>query len=308
VFPFTAKLIDWRNKWGSRLIEPRIFLNRLSMIRSHTDRHPPFFFDLPPKRASAHHERHQSPSLRWLLHVRPAWWNVPMSGPSKTQVNKAGSVLRRWRRGEPVSVDEHLRALDVLLDHRGAYRLPLNKATMSLRSVVKTEQCKVEVSQRLKRVPTIVDKLVREPTMKLASMQDIGGCRAVLNSFDEVRRVQRRLSKNRTPLGVSDYISAPRRSGYRGIHVVVQYDGRPVEVQLRTQAMHEWAITVERLGGRLGEDLKSGKGPQEVLKLLEGISEVMALEEQGEDVSQEALDRLAALRQTALPILGGGRR
>lgn len=179
---------------------------------------------------------------------------------------------------------------------------------MGLRSVVKTEQCEVEVSQRLKRVPTIINKLVREPTMQLANMQDIGGCRAVLNSFDEVRRVQRRLSKNRPPLRVSDYIAEPRASGYRGVHVVVQYDGRPVEVQLRTQAMHEWAITVERLGGRLGKDLKSGDGPLQVLELLEGISEVMALEEEGGLISQEALDRLGDLRQAALPFLGGGHR
>jgi len=48
---------------------------------------------------------------------------------------------------------------------------------MGLRSVVGTEGCTVEVTQRLKRVPTIVDKLRREPTMQLASMQDIGGCR-----------------------------------------------------------------------------------------------------------------------------------
>lgn len=231
-----------------------------------------------------------------------------MPEPSKSQVNKAGRSLRRWARGELVSVDEHQSALAVLLDHRAAHRLPLTKATMGLRSVVKTEQCEVEVSQRLKRVPTIIDKLVREPTMQLANMQDIGGCRAVLNSFDEVRRVQRRLSKNRPPLRVSDYIAEPRASGYRGVHVVVQYDGRPVEVQLRTQAMHEWAITVERLGGRLGEDLKSGYGPPQVLELLQGISEVMALEEEGGVISQEALDRLGALRQAALPFLEGGHR
>ncbi|WP_195210401.1 RelA/SpoT domain-containing protein [Actinomarinicola tropica] len=208
-----------------------------------------------------------------------------------------------------VSPEEHERALAVLLAHRAAHRLPLTKATMGLRSVVKTEHCVVEVSQRLKRVPTIIEKLtVREPTMQLANMQDIGGCRAVLDSIDEVRRVQRRLSKNRPPLRVSDYISESRRSGYRGVHVVVQYDGRPIEVQLRTQVMHEWAITVERLGGRLGEDLKSGYGPPEVLDLLGGISEVMAIEEQGGVVPTEALTRLSSLREAALPFLGGGHR
>jgi putative GTP pyrophosphokinase len=207
-----------------------------------------------------------------------------------------------------MSSDEHQRSLGVLLDHRAAHRVPLTKATMGLRSVVRTEQCEVEVSQRLKRVPTIIDKLGREPTMQLANMQDIGGCRAVLNSIDEVRRVQRRLARNRPPLRVSDYIAEPRSSGYRGVHVMVEYDNRPVEVQLRTQVMHEWAITVERLGGRLGEDLKSGYGPQPVLDLMEGISEVMAVEERGGIVGQEALDRLSDLRQAALPFLGGGHR
>jgi ppGpp synthetase/RelA/SpoT-type nucleotidyltranferase len=231
-----------------------------------------------------------------------------MGGPSKSQVNKAGRVLRRWGRGDLVSPDEQQAALGVLLEHRAAHKLPLTKATMGLRSMVRTERFEVEVSQRLKRVPTIVDKLRREPTMQLASMQDIGGCRAVLGSIDEVRRVQGRLSERRPPLRVSDYIDQPRASGYRGVHVVVDYDDRPVEVQLRTQAMHEWAITVERVGGRLGEDLKSGFGPREVLDLLEAISEVMAVEEQGGVVAKEALDRLGELRRAAVPFLGGGPR
>lgn len=179
---------------------------------------------------------------------------------------------------------------------------------MGLRSVVQTERCTVEVSQRLKRVPTIIDKLVREPTMQLANMQDVGGCRAVLNSIDELRRVQQRLSDNRPFLRTSDYIAEPRSSGYRGVHVIVEYDGRPTEVQLRTQVMHQWAITVERLSGRLGADLKSGSGPPEVLDLLEEISAAMAVEEAGGIVSQEALDHLRAVRRTAVPFLEGGHR
>lgn len=161
-----------------------------------------------------------------------------MIGPSKAQVNKAGKALGSRRAGELVSKDEYARALQTLIDHRAAHRNPLTRAMMGLRSMVRTEKAEIEVSQRLKRVPTILDKLVREPTMQLANMQDIGGCRALLNSIDEVRRVQHRLSKNRTPVRVSDDIADPRASGYRGVHVVVAYDHRPVEVQLRTQVMH----------------------------------------------------------------------
>jgi putative GTP pyrophosphokinase len=141
--------------------------------------------------------------------------------------------------------------------------------------------------------------------MQLANMQDIGGCRAVLENIDEVRRVQKRL-RFRT-LRLYDYIDAPRDSGYRGVHVIVQYDGRLTEIQLRTGLMHQWAYTVERLSGRLGVDLKGGHGPAPVLRWLKAVSEAMALEEAGQPPDTEAMERLEALRQKALPYLEGGR-
>lgn len=50
--------------------------------------------------------------------------------------------------------------------------------------------------------------------------------------------------------------------------------------------MHDWAVTVERLGGRLDVDLKGGIGPPEVLRLLEAISGAMAIEEAGGTVDK----------------------
>lgn len=55
---------------------------------------------------------------------------------------------------------------------------------MGLRSCLTTEGLELDVSQRLKRLPTIEDKLRRLPRMDLSSMQDIGGCRAVLDTQD----------------------------------------------------------------------------------------------------------------------------
>lgn len=182
-----------------------------------------------------------------------------MAAPlSNNQVDKAGRNLRKYVRGEAVDPAAAEAALETLLRFRAVHQNPLGKATMGLRSVVKTERCRrVEVSQRLKRVPTILDKLVgRESTLSLPRMQDIGGCRAVLDSMDELRRVEARLKKNRPPAGYSDYIVSPRSSGYRGVHLIVRYDDpegveRNIEVQLRTQVMHSWAITVERFDLRL---------------------------------------------------------
>ena len=234
--------------------------------------------------------------------------------PSKSQVDKAGAIIRRYfadtNQFPPglAAPPEFDAAFGVLLDYRSAHQYPLRKANMGLRSMVSTEGCLVEITQRLKRIPTIIDKLQREPTIRLSTMQDVGGCRAVLSSIDEIRRVERRLKKNRPPVRVSDYIAEPRDSGHRGVHVIVEYDNRMIEVQLRTQVMHKWAITVERLSGRLGEDLKGGRGPQPVLDLLEAISEAMAIEEAGEVVGQVLSEEIRELRRIADPFLRGGSR
>ena len=126
-----------------------------------------------------------------------------------------------------------------------------------------------------------------------------------MGDVDEVRRVERRLRRNRPPLRISDYIAQPRKSGYRGIHLIVSYDERAIEVQLRTKAMHEWAIAVERLSWRMDEDLKSSRGPQPVLAWLEAVSEAMALEETGCSVTSELADRISVLRERAVPYLSG---
>lgn len=224
-----------------------------------------------------------------------------------SQINRAGRLLKKYMTSD-MSYDDKVRlAYDVLLDFRAVHQAPLGAATMGLRSMVRTAGCPVEVSQRLKRVPTILDKLTREPTLPLASMQDIGGCRAVVNTIEELRRVEARLKKNRPPVRVSDYVTHPRRSGYRGVHVVVDYHGRNIEVQLRTQVMHEWAITVERLSGRIGTNLK-GDGLHVVQRLLAVISHAMALEEQGMTVDALLLEEMSELRSAAAPYLAGGRR
>jgi putative GTP pyrophosphokinase len=169
-----------------------------------------------------------------------------------------------------------------------------------------------DVSQRLKKTPTIVDKLVREPTLQLGNMQDIAGCRAVVADIDQLWRVERRITRNRPPIAVSDDVQSPRASGYRGVHLIVEYDGRRttddgrrIEIQLRTPVMHEWAITVERLGGLIQEDLKSGVGPPPVLALFGAVSEAMALEERGERVDDALSAHIDQLRGEARPWLQG---
>lgn len=113
--------------------------------------------------------------------------NLPAAAITNSQVNKAGSRLRKFMRGDAsVTREQAERAILVVDAFRAAHQKPLVTANNGLRSMLHTERCAIEVSQRLKRFMTILDKLEREPTLALSRMQDIGGCRAILGSIDEV--------------------------------------------------------------------------------------------------------------------------
>ncbi len=88
-----------------------------------------------------------------------------------SQVKKAGRVLRHFMQGKAVSPDQVDAAISTVMVYRASHQSPLVKANNGLRSMVRSERCQVEVSQRLKRFMTIVDKLQREPTLPLSSMQ-----------------------------------------------------------------------------------------------------------------------------------------
>jgi len=173
--------------------------------------------------------------------------------------------------------------------------------------VVTVTQRAPVVAQRFKRFPSILNKLQRYPTMSLARMQDIGGCRAILADGEEVAQVLRRLRKNwKIPDNrVKDYVRNPAASGYRGVHVIAEKDGRLIEVQLRTPTQHEWAIAVERMGSRFGFDLKSGAGPAPLLEFFQVASEGMGLEERNEPADDAFMARYAEARASASQWIGG---
>lgn len=151
------------------------------------------------------------------------------------------------------------------------------------------------VARRLKRLPTILDKLgSREKSMSLSRMQDIGGVRAIMPEVKDVYKLFNIYTqKGRfahilkgTP---HDHIAHPKPSGYRGIHLVFEfnnaqgrssnardYDGLNIEVQLRTKLQHEWGTAVETVGMLRHEELKSSRGNKQWLAFFRCMASVMA--------------------------------
>jgi hypothetical protein len=196
---------------------------------------------------------------------------------SREQVRKAG---RTFVDPGTSSVDREA-ARAVINNWRSAHGFPLNSVQVVLRNKVsRLSSGDPVIAQRTKRLPSITRKLERFSKMDLPRMHDIGGCRAVLETIDEVRAVENSYvsgkSRSRALIGRhDDYIATPKPDGYRGVHVVVNYQGDGpqavwsdlrVEVQLRTKMQHAWATALETVDTFTRQALKSNVGDSEWMR------------------------------------------
>jgi putative GTP pyrophosphokinase len=214
---------------------------------------------------------------------------------TKGEINRAGELMldlrERMRRDGPDRAlvesdeDELEQAREALRWWRSLHARPLSTVAANLRYHVDCEEGRIrgrtEVTQRLKRFDTMIDKLAREQG-RITQMHDIGGVRAVLPSLRHVYVVGRRLRKSWMIIRVRDYITEPKNSGYRALHLVVQRKGYAIEVQLRTIAQDVWANTVEQRGMATGVGFKFGAGDADVHAVFVAMSEVLARFDRGE--------------------------
>ena len=142
--------------------------------------------------------------------------------------------------------------------------------------------------------------------MQLPTMQDIAGCRAVVPDLAAVRQVvdgwhDAHLRKLEI-VEEYDELEASRPSGYRAYHLIVRHgeQGRLVEVQLRSQLQHAWAVAVESVGRTRGQSLKTGQGTPELLERFRRVAEYLAAIELGQPIDaslrSEAQDFLTMLQ------------
>lgn len=208
-------------------------------------------------------------------------WEIPKY--SKSEINKAGSII-----ADPSSSKEDRdNALTILNNWRASHAYPLQVICSNLR----LRNPDAIVVQRLKRLESITGKIERFPDMSLYRMQDLGGCRVIVDTIVQVYEAIEKYKSSRIRHILKreyDYIQNPKDSGYRSYHMVYQFQSDKkdtynknmlIEIQFRTKLQHIWATAVEMMGIYTKSNLKSSQGDTDILRFFTLVSSVIAIQE-----------------------------
>ncbi len=216
----------------------------------------------------------------------------------KGAIDRAGEYLKNWwvSSEDTDSHEEWSKQFGILENWRTSHDFPLTSVQRALRNRAQKIEKHVIVARRLKRFPSIMNKLARESAMKLSQMQDLGGCRAILSNVNAVQLLfemyggEAPLLPSEGSRKCDDYIKNPKTDGYRGIHIVERYhshselfvpwDRQRIEIQLRTQLQHSFATAVETVTTFTRAPLKFGAGPAEWRRFFSLMGSALATREQ----------------------------
>jgi ppGpp synthetase/RelA/SpoT-type nucleotidyltranferase len=223
----------------------------------------------------------------------------------KQQIVQAGEALS----GDLIWNDntaEHIRQVFRIANNwRDSHIHPMRRLRHELMGNLRSLKVRGITAARLKRMRSIRKKLQTQP-IKLDRIQDLAGCRAIVPNISDVNAVVDRLrtSAKHKLHRETDYINKPRSTGYRSHHIIFEFrpeigeeifDGRRVEIQIRTRLQHSWATAVEAVGLFRREDLKGSRGDDSWLRLFQLMSQEFALAEGCLEESVEA--RAARVRE-----------
>ena len=141
---------------------------------------------------------------------------------------------------EPTTYKDIAQLLDAKRAERERYMLALRER---LQQALATQGIEATVEGRPKHIYSIVKKM-RGKALPFERVFDIRALRVVVPSVADCYQVLSWVHEHFAPIAAEfdDYIAKPKANGYQSLHTVVRdADGGPIEVQIRTLAMHEHA-------------------------------------------------------------------
>ena len=131
-----------------------------------------------------------------------------------------------------------------LLDEKRAEReTSMVQLRLQLEADLKAQGMNATVQGRPKHIYSIVKKM-RGKSLGFEQVYDIRALRIVVASINDCYAALSLVHSQFTPVTeeFDDYIAKPKANGYQSLHTIVRDQaGRPIEIQIRTQAMHDHA-------------------------------------------------------------------
>lgn len=137
--------------------------------------------------------------------------------------------------------------LEKLEDYRKKFKNPL----ADIFNIICQKRHKIGrdiiVTYRIKRIESIINKLIRYPEMRFSRMGDIGGCRIIVKNNLDVYKIKEIIEERFIIQKENDYIKTPQEDGYKSLHLYVSINDYPetIEVQIRNIEDHNWSTLVE---------------------------------------------------------------
>lgn len=145
-----------------------------------------------------------------------------------------------FRFAEPVTYKEISKWLDEKRIEREDFVV---SSIAALDHALKIQNISAQISGRPKHIYSIFNKM-RGKQLQFADLYDIRAFRIIVDDVKDCYGVLGVLHHLWQPIPkeFDDYIARPKPNGYKSLHtVVVGDDGRPIEVQIRTSDMHQFA-------------------------------------------------------------------
>jgi len=130
-----------------------------------------------------------------------------------------------------------------LSDIKDANITSFNSVADELKNLLNKKNIDCKIFGR-EKTPFSLWKKVQKKRTSLEQMTDIIGFRVILNNVDECYKALGVFHSNWNciPGRFKDYISSPKINSYQSLHTaVIGPNKRPIEIQLRTMEMHEYA-------------------------------------------------------------------
>lgn len=139
--------------------------------------------------------------------------------------------------------DSYRQVADLLDEERSEREADIAHLRAQLQAQLQAHGIVATVQGRPKHIYSIVKKM-RGKSLNFDQVYDIRALRVVVASIPDCYAVLSLVHSQFTPITeeFDDYIAKPKANGYQSLHTVVRdATGRAIEIQIRTQAMHDHA-------------------------------------------------------------------